>query len=344
MTGEDRTFGPGSGADGSASLLMRPSRARPPLILAGEIGCVRARIVAVDPGLRVTQGFDVDGMTSVRLTALTNSRTGVPPKLELDQLLSQLIERAHEVTARQRWQQASMEITRHLLAAPGDEPLRVITDEALQMSDADVATLVLPTAEPGRLRVAYAAGAGADALADLTFPVEGSVASRAFVSRLPVLLLNACPDDEDSLYLHSAVDVGPVMVVPLIGTERVRGVLGLARLRGEVPFTDADVEMAAAFGNHVAVALELAAARADQQRMEILEDRDRIARELHDQVTQRLFAAGLTLQGVAAAVTDEDQLARLEGVVDDLDQTITAIRTTIFGLRGPLDPTLPGPR
>jgi signal transduction histidine kinase len=111
--------------------------------------------------------------------------------------------------------------------------------------------------------------------------------------------------------------------------------------------------MAALFAGHAAVALELSDARADQQRVALLEDRDRIARDLHDHVIQRLFAAGLTVQrvtadlgatepGLAAGGTGKaagDNARRLSQVVDGIDDTIRQIRTTIFRLQGPLAPS-----
>jgi signal transduction histidine kinase len=97
--------------------------------------------------------------------------------------------------------------------------------------------------------------------------------------------------------------------------------------------------MATAFANQAAVALELSDARADQQRVVLLEDRDRIARDLHDHVIQRLFAAGLSLQGLAGRL-DDASADKLGKIVGELDDTIAQVRTTIFGLRGQLGPQL----
>jgi signal transduction histidine kinase len=94
--------------------------------------------------------------------------------------------------------------------------------------------------------------------------------------------------------------------------------------------------MATTFANHAAVALELADARADQQRIVLLEDRDRIARDLHDHVIQRLFGAGLSVEGVASGMPATPATARLAEVVTNIDETIRQIRTSIFQLRGPL--------
>jgi signal transduction histidine kinase len=96
--------------------------------------------------------------------------------------------------------------------------------------------------------------------------------------------------------------------------------------------------MAMTFANHAALALELADARSDQQRLVLLEDRDRIARDLHDHVIQRLFATGLAVQSMASSLGTDQRAARLEQVVTDLDKTIRQIRTSIFELRGPLGP------
>jgi len=90
------------------------------------------------------------------------------------------------------------------------------------------------------------------------------------------------------------------MVIPLKGTSRALGVLNIVRKRGSASFSATDLEMAAAFASQASVALALSNARADQQRVSLLEDRDRIARDLHDHVIQQLFAVGLSLQGLAA--------------------------------------------
>jgi signal transduction histidine kinase len=98
--------------------------------------------------------------------------------------------------------------------------------------------------------------------------------------------------------------------------------------------------MAMTFANHAAVALELSDARGDQQRMAVLEDRDRIARDLHDHVIQRLFAAGLSVNALARQTTEEQAAARLGRIAGDLDDTIRQIRTSIFQLRGPIGPEI----
>ena len=239
---------------------------------------------------------------------------------------------------RQDWLQASAEVTRQLLSPEGEEPLRLIARQARQIADADVVTVVLPTADGQRLIVEVAAGEGADELTALIYPIENTLVGLALANGRPVLIGDAGEDQRYTLHLSAVVPVGPVMILPLGGSQRVRGALVIGRLRGRPRFAQVDLDMANTFANHAAVALELADARTDQQRVVLLEDRDRIARDLHDHVIQRLFAAGLTVQSVASGLGPDGRATRLSRVVSDLDETIRHIRTSIFQLRGPLGP------
>jgi len=123
-----------------------------------------------------------------------------------------------------------------------------------------------------------------------------------------------------------------VLAVPLLGSSQVHGVLWAARRQGRQPFVAEELHLAAGFANQAAVAIELAEARAEQQRAVMLEERDRIAADLHDNVIQKLFAAGLTLQSTAATVPPGTATDRILATVEDLDSTIRQIRTTIFRL------------
>jgi signal transduction histidine kinase len=129
------------------------------------------------------------------------------------------------------------------------------------------------------------------------------------------------------------IDVGSILAVPLVGSNRIHGVLWAGRLSTGPAFSDTELEMASSFANHAAVAIELAEARAEQQRAAMLDERDRIAADLHDHVIQRLFAAGLSLQSVAMASTESPMKQRLVTTIRDLDDTIKQIRTTIFQLQ-----------
>ena len=133
--------------------------------------------------------------------------------------------------------------------------------------------------------------------------------------------------------VSAVVDAGPIMIVPLRGSGRVHGVLNLVRLRGRAAFSAEDLDLATGFANQAAVALELAQARADQQRAALFDERERIAADLHDHVIQRLFAAGLSLQALAATLGPGRATNRVMSTVSDLDATISQIRTAIFQLQ-----------
>ena len=127
--------------------------------------------------------------------------------------------------------------------------------------------------------------------------------------------------------------LGPAIVVPLSTRTGVEGALALAWFPENAYLYEAvDAAMPASFAEQAALAIQVARARGDQQRLAVFEDRDRIGRDLHDLVIQRLFAVGLSLQGAGRRVTDPDVVARLSQAVDDLDDTIKDIRRTIFAL------------
>lgn len=237
---------------------------------------------------------------------------------------------------RQNWLQASTDITQQLLASEGEEPLRVIAWRTQQMADADAVTVVLPVAGTDRLMVEVATGAGAEQMTALSYPMVGTLSMHVLETGVAALVADMADEQEYAVHLSEVIPVGALMALPLAGSHGTRGVLLVARLHGRPRFTGADLEMATTFANHAAIALELADARADQQRMVLLEDRDRIARDLHDHVIQRLFGAGLTVESVATGLRDSAVGERLNQVVGDIDDTIRQIRSSIFRLRGPI--------
>ncbi|TAM91346.1 MAG: GAF domain-containing protein [Jatrophihabitans sp.] len=242
-----------------------------------------------------------------------------------------------EARVKQRWLSASVDIGSQLLASEGEDPLRMVARYASDIADADLASVGVITADGQDIFVEVAIGERADELIGQRFPLEGSLARRAVTTRSPLLIRS--PDDAagDVPVMTTLIEAGPIMVIPLLGTEKVHGVLNIVRRRGSATFAPSDLDMAAGFANQASVAIEIAASRSDQQRIALLEDRDRIARDLHDHVIQQLFAIGLNLQGLAVLAADDSRLATaLRGRVEDLDRTIRQIRTSIFALRGPL--------
>ncbi len=237
---------------------------------------------------------------------------------------------------RQDWLAAEAEITRHLLSSSGEDPFAVIARRLRQVADADAVNVLLPGRDASQISVAAAVGTGSDTLAARSYPAGDPAVRSALAVDAAVLVADYERQSDDVLPLSEVMAVGPVMVIPLERAPRRRGMLVLARARGRDPFTTSDLELATTFANHAAIALELADGRANRERVVVLEDRDRIARDLHDHVIQRLFAAGLTIESVATGLAEGTRGAdRLVEVVTDLDATISQIRTSIFQLRGP---------
>ncbi len=243
-----------------------------------------------------------------------------------------------ESRLQQRWLSASVEISAQLLTSAGEDPLRMIARRAGEIAEADVVTVALLTADAAEVMIEVAVGDSAQELLGQKFHLDDTLAGKAIQDGAPLLLRSASDSADRTSTLESVFEPGPVMVVPLVGTGKVLGALTMARAVGKSAFSPADLSMAAGFANHASLAIELAAARADQQRMVLFEDRDRIARDLHDHVIQQLFAIGLSLEGVAAVVGANEGVAqKLRDRVSDIDRTIRQIRTSIFELRGPLD-------
>jgi signal transduction histidine kinase len=138
--------------------------------------------------------------------------------------------------------------------------------------------------------------------------------------------------------------LGPAVLVPLGPAGDVRGVLTAGRHQGGFPLSPPAVEMVTTFAAQAGIGIELAEHRRDSQRLALFEDRDRIARDLHDLVIQRLFATGMSLQGATALIRDSEVAHRVEQAVDALDETIKDIRSAIFSLQARGQEDQPGLR
>jgi signal transduction histidine kinase len=133
--------------------------------------------------------------------------------------------------------------------------------------------------------------------------------------------------------VNDRVAMGPAAFVPLGRDGGIPAALGVLKRRSGKPFTDENVRLLEAFIGQAALALEYARAQEGIQRLVVLEDRERIAKELHDGVIQALFAVGMGLQGTALMSSDEDLAGRIEAAVGELDRVIRDLRNYIFGLR-----------
>ena len=244
--------------------------------------------------------------------------------------------RLYEAARRsQRWIQASAEITTALLsgAEPGDVLAR-ITSQARDLSDGDIAVLALPDEEARRLTVAYADGDGAAAVSGLVIPADGSLSGQVLATGEFVTSADFAADERASAAVRAAMShVGPAVLFPLDGGGSRRGVFTIGRRHGREPFPQAEAGFAASFAAQAGVALELAATRAEAERLSVYQDRDRIARDLHNLVIQRLYATGMALQGTTPMIGRPEVAERVTRAVDAMDETIKEIRGTIFALQ-----------
>ncbi len=244
--------------------------------------------------------------------------------------------RLYEAARRQqRWIQASAVVTTRLLS--GSAPAAVLADItrlALELSGADLAVLALPDEEGRRLTITYAEGEGADAARGLVLPAGQSLSGRVLASGEPVTSADFAADERAAVAARGAMSqIGPAIVFPLGAPGNVRGVLTVGRLHGAAPFPPAQVDVVASFAAQAGVALELAASQAEAKRLSLYEDRDRIARDLHDLVIQRLYATGMSLEGTMPMITRPEVASRITNAVDAMDMTIKDIRATIFALQ-----------
>ena len=239
--------------------------------------------------------------------------------------------------SRGEWLHASAAVTRQLLSSDGhgEDPLRMIAERSREITGADMVAVLLPQEQDDvqGLEVGVAVGVDAGVMRGRWIPLTGTVAGRVFTEAAPVRLADVRDAGGVIVLVAPIAEVGPVLAVPLLGSHRVHGALWAARLAGAPPFTPVELDMAGSFANHAAVAIELAEARAEQQRVAMLDERERIAADLHDHVIQRLFAAGLSLQSVAMVTGDGPMKQRILTTIADLDDTISQIRTTIFQLQ-----------
>jgi signal transduction histidine kinase len=237
---------------------------------------------------------------------------------------------------RERWLAAETEITTAFLASkPRSQALRMLAARAREVADMDLAAIMLGRSEQLTVEVVEQSTEGADPVA---FERGWGVGDEVEVSGPLASALAGGPARlVPSATWGAEVGLGDAIVAPLRSTAGVVGVLVLGRWDGVDPVRvmsgDQEVALAARFAEQTAVALELARGQSDRARLAVYEDRDRIARDLHDLVVQRLFAVGLSLRTMTnKTLPEQEQVRRVSQAVDDLDATVKELRRSIFQL------------
>jgi signal transduction histidine kinase len=245
------------------------------------------------------------------------------------------IENARLFDERQRREQlleTVAEINRDLLAgAPMGAALDAIAAGARRIAAADSTAIMLADGED-ELRVVASDDDEMVDIRDRTVPVVGTAAGDAFSGAELQRITDPTSDPRVRIDVLGSTADGEVIYAPLAAVEGCLGVLRVGRSKAGHPFDDRDIGAIEAFGRQAALAVELVRSREDRDRLGRLEDRERIARNLHDTVIQRLFAVGMMLQAIAPSATRSADRDRLMQAVDEIDATIREIRSSIFAL------------
>lgn len=233
---------------------------------------------------------------------------------------------------RSRWLEACMDVTGRMMDDERnitENSLDMIAATALAESDSALTMIGVSSDNGPELYVAAAAGERSPLLAGRSLALDSPVIAEVLRTGVPTVFNDAT----DLLGDEDGTAFGPVLVVALGPQGTNQGVLILARSQGSGSYSKIVVEMSAVFGSHVALALELARTQRLREQIMVFTDRDRIARDLHDIVIQRLFAAGLSIQSLGRFITDETASLRIRAVTTELDETIRDLRNTIYSLR-----------
>ncbi|MFI8421965.1 GAF domain-containing sensor histidine kinase [Streptomyces sp. NPDC085460] len=236
---------------------------------------------------------------------------------------------------RERWIDGSVAVTTALLSGgDADDALAVVAEQARRLADADAGIVLLPAEEGGLEIVAVSSPRPTKSLGVVIPPESGVV--ELLLDGEAVFVQDASTDPRMISRLTSPY--GPSMLLPLQSGGRVLGALAMPRARGARPFSEAERTLATQFASQAALALMMAEAQRDRERLAVFEDRDRIARDLHDLVIQRLFATGMMLESAQRKAIVPAVQEGVGKAVDELDVTIQEIRTAIFALQqGPAE-------
>jgi GAF domain-containing protein len=245
------------------------------------------------------------------------------------------IENATLFAASQRrrdWHAAMVNVAAHLLSGTSaDEALSILVTEMHRASGADGAAFSAPAEEPDRLRTVVAL----DLLAPWTgkqSPMNGALSGSVIAERRTILVSDPAADPRTAAAVEREPRIGAIVAVPVTGEHDVLGVLTLCRAEGRGTFDSTELEMITTFAAQAALVLELAEARRENERIQLLDDRQRIAGDLHHTVIRDLFALGLSLQAISARTTNRELNAQLGDRVDELDRIIRDVRSAVFAL------------
>ncbi|WP_415950561.1 GAF domain-containing protein [Streptomyces sp. KLOTTS4A1] len=234
---------------------------------------------------------------------------------------------------RERWIEGAAAVTTALLGEDTpDDALTVVAEQARKLADAAAGVILQPTPDGG-MEIVTASTYGDPGALVGTVIQPGSPVLTQLLGGEPVFVEDSATDPRMTTSVRSRF--GPSMLLPLQSDGRLIGTLALPRSRGARRYTALERRLATQFASQAALALVLAEARGSRERLAVFEDRDRIARDLHDLVIQRLFATGMMLESAQRRARSEEVGDTIGKAVDELESTVQEVRTTIFALQQP---------
>lgn len=238
-----------------------------------------------------------------------------------------------EIRRRQLWLEAGMDVSTALIASAGytdDAALQLVVESALSVSGSAIGLVYVPDHDGSFSRACAAWAPDQPPLSGIpeTLP-ESAQVDEVLKSGQPRIF-----HDPSELWGTGITNkLGPALMAPLGVPGSINGLLVLHRSAGSFAQPELELDAARVFASRIGLALDLLRATREREQHLLLDDRDRIARDLHDLIIQRLFAAGLSLQSLRRTVHDEGAISRINTITADLDQTITELRNTIYSLR-----------
>lgn len=236
--------------------------------------------------------------------------------------------RLYEETRRAQQLSAVLgDLTSALLASESIDVFGVLALGVMTLTEADFAGIVTSHEAGEELRIDTARGAGASRVEGEVLPWVDCAVSRAMQGEASI----SPPDGTDAPPFGDLVPSSSVIAVPLVVSGDRIGALCATREDERAAFSTADLALLSDFATQAGLAVALSWARVDRQRLSVIEDRARTARDLHDHVIQRLFATGLGLQAFASA--HPHHAGTIDRHVAEIDAAIEDIRNAIFTLR-----------
>lgn len=239
-----------------------------------------------------------------------------------------------ETRRREQWLDALHDVSGAILSGQDRRlVLEMVADHAGRLVDADLTILAIPSSDPSLLVLEVARGPQAKAVQGMLIPKERSISGEVIRTGEAVSVADASQESKAHKAMVEKGRMGPAMFVPLPVGTAVIGTLSVSNQPGKRPFVYDDLKLLQSFAGQAALMIEYARIKDELQRLAILDERERIAAEIHDGIIQSLFAVGMKLQATSSRIDDKEVATRLDEAIGGIDVAIRDLRNYIFGLR-----------